>query len=56
MVHQETISKWVSTGWFWGLLDGLGQSKTPFLRADLLKTSNQEMLENNGKDNEKIKN
>ena len=54
-LYQETISKWVSTDLFWGLLDGLGHSKTPLLRADLLKTSEQEMLENDGKDNKKIK-
>ena len=54
-MHQGTIAKWESIGWFWGLLDGLGHSKTPLLWADLLKTSEQEMLENDGKDNEKIK-
>ena len=45
----------MSTGLFWGLLDGLGYSKTPLLRATLLETSEQEMLENDGKDNEKLK-
>ena len=45
----------MSTDLFWGLLDGLGYSKTPLLRAALIKTSEQEMLENDGKDNKNIK-
>ena len=54
-MHQGTIAKWVSTGLFSGLLVGLGHSKTSLLCADLLNTNELKVLENDGKDNVKIK-
>jgi hypothetical protein len=50
-VYKGITTKWVSTGLFQVLFDGLGHSKSSLLCAGLLKTSKLKVLEDDGKDN-----